>query len=63
MHIHQACVQILENKHASWVGRKTLQWWMVNHSRPHMEMVEHLWSLLMQMRGNDMLKLNGAKMK
>jgi hypothetical protein len=28
-----------------------------------MEMAEHLWSLLMQARGNDMLKLNGTKMK
>jgi hypothetical protein len=63
MHIHQACVQILESKHASWVRRTTFQQQTVNHNKPHMEMAKHLWSLLMQVRGNDMLKLNGTKMK
>jgi hypothetical protein len=41
----------------------TFQQQMISHNKPHMEMAEQLWYLLMQMKGNDILKLNGAKVK
>jgi hypothetical protein len=41
----------------------TFQQQMTSHNKPHMEMVEQLWYLLMQVKGNDILKLNGAKAK
>ncbi len=61
MHIYQTCVKILENKHASWWEQHFNNKWLtiIDHTRKWLN--NAMGSLLMQVKGNDILKVKWNK--